>query len=191
MDYMGNESYWDKKFSERGEKLLSAENMLVENIGYFKEGAVLDIACGDGRNTIFLLENDFKVTAVDFSEIALERLSKFCEQKGYSVITKKVDLSDDNALKDLGVFDNIVINHYRLSKEILDNIYKIINKDGILFVNGFGHKHKVDNRIRKEDLIYSNDFTGLKPWFDLIKYVQNEDETGFFSTFIFKRNDKK
>ena len=191
MDYMGNESYCDKKFSERGEKLLSPESMLVENIGCFKKGTVLDIACGDGRNTIFLLENDFKVTAVDFSEKALERLNKFCELRGYSVITKKVDLSGDNALKDVGVFDNIVINHYRVSKEILDNIYKIINKDGILFVNGFGYKHKVDNRIRKEDLIYSSDFTGLKPWFDLVKCIETEDERGFFSTFIFKRNDKR
>jgi tellurite methyltransferase len=44
MEYMGNKEYWDEKFINRSNNLLSAEKSLVENISYFKNGTVLDIA---------------------------------------------------------------------------------------------------------------------------------------------------
>jgi hypothetical protein len=56
-----------------------------------------------------------------------------------------------------------------------------------LFICGFGHKHKVDCKIREEDLIQPSDFEDLKKSFDLIKYVENEDERGFFVTYIFRK----
>lgn len=74
MEYMGNKEYWDDKFANRNDKPLSPEKSVVENIGYFKMGSVLDIACGDGRNALFFTENGFKVTGVDFSSKALARL---------------------------------------------------------------------------------------------------------------------
>ncbi|MFA9376446.1 MAG: class I SAM-dependent methyltransferase [Lachnotalea sp.] len=62
----------------------------------FKKGSFLDIACGDGRNTLFLLENGFDVTGVDFSSKALERLQIFAKQNNYLVNTKQIDLSIAN-----------------------------------------------------------------------------------------------
>ncbi|NKF06854.1 class I SAM-dependent methyltransferase [Clostridium gasigenes] len=189
MDYMGNKDYWDEKFYRRGKDLFSPEKILVESIGCFKAGTVLDVACGDGRNTIFLLENDFKVTAIDFSEKALERLNKFSILHGHSVIVKQVDLSIKDALKDIGVFDNIVINHYRLSKEILNVIYRNINRGGILFINGFGANHKVDDKITKDDLIYENDFDEIKDYFELVNHIESTNGIGVFSTYIFRKNN--
>ncbi|MDK2584575.1 class I SAM-dependent methyltransferase [Romboutsia sedimentorum] len=187
MEYMGNKAFWDDKFINRKDSPLSAEKSIVENIMYFKEGSILDVACGDGRNTLFLLENNFKVTGVDFSAKAIERLKVFAKRNNYLVDTKLIDLSKQNSLNDIGVFDNILINHYRLSKDQLDEIERHLSDDGILFICGFGHKHKVDCKIREEDLIQPSDFENLKKSFDLIKYVENEDERGFFVTYIFKK----
>lgn len=80
MEYMGNKEYWDEKFANRGDNLLSPEKSLIDNIGYFKRGTILDIACGDGRNTLFLLKKGFKVTGIDFSSKALERLKMFAKK---------------------------------------------------------------------------------------------------------------
>ena len=52
MEYMGNEKYWDDKFSSRGDNLLGAEKAIVENLVYLKKGSVLDIACGEPSATI-------------------------------------------------------------------------------------------------------------------------------------------
>lgn len=187
MEYMGDDNFWDEKFASRSDKPLSPEKSLVDNIEYLKDGSVLDIACGDGRNSLFLLEKGFKVTGVDFSSKALERLKRFASRENYTVKTMKIDLSELDALSNIGVFDNIIINHYRLSKEVLANIHNYISDNGILFVCGFGHKHQVDSRIRKQDLIQPSDFEDIKESFELVEYSESKDERGFFVTYIFRK----
>ncbi|HAK43460.1 MAG TPA: SAM-dependent methyltransferase [Clostridium sp.] len=189
MEYMGNLEYWDEKFKNRSNKPLNPEKSLVENIKYFKNGSVLDIACGDGRNTLFLLENGFNVTGVDFSSKALSRLKTFANLKGYLVNTKQVDLSKPDSLNNIGIFDNILINHYRLNKEQLENIENHITDNGTLFICGFGHNHKTDSKIRKDDLIYSRDLEYIHKSFNLIKYVETQDNRGFFVTYIFSKKN--
>lgn len=187
MEYMGNKEYWDEKFNQRGDKPLSSETSLVDNFNLFKEGSVLDLACGDGRNTLFLLENNFKVTGADFSSKALQRLNQFVKNLNYSVKTKQIDLSIPNALVNVGVFDNILINHYRLNQENLGDIENYITDNGILFISGFGDKHKIDEKIREEDLIQASDFQILEKTFHLIKYTEYEDNRGFLVTYIFQK----
>lgn len=191
MEYMGDKKYWDDKFANRGDNLLDPEKSLVENIAYFKKGSVLDIACGDGRNALFLLKNGFKVTGVDFSSKALERLRKFAERNNHFVNTIQIDLIISNSLKDIGIFDNILINHYRLNKEQLEDVKNHITDGGILFITGFGYKHRVDSKIKKEDLIQPADFDHLKNCFELISYAEAQDDRGFFVTYIFRRIKKQ
>lgn len=187
MEYMGNQEYWDDKFIKRSDKLLEPENSLLENIKYLKEGSVLDVACGDGRNAIFLIKNNFRVTGIDFSSKALERLEMFAKMYNYNVCTKQIDLCLPNAFDNIGMFDNILINHYKLSKENINEIEKHLNYNGILFICGFGYKHKIDSKIRKEDLLNPTDFEGLFKSFELIKYIENEDDRGFIVTYIFRK----
>jgi len=187
MEYIGDVGYWEEKFTNRENKLLSPEKSLVENIGYFKKGTVLDIACGDGRNSIFLIENGFKVTGVDFSIKALSRLEMFVRENNFTINLKQIDLSKPNSLNSIGVFDNIVINHYRLNKEQLADVEKHTSDKGIIFISGFGHKHRVDYKIRKQDLIQPSDFEDMKKSFELVKYTESEDERGFLVTYIFRK----
>ncbi|WP_186429505.1 class I SAM-dependent methyltransferase [Clostridium sp. BSD9I1] len=187
MQFIGDKEYWEEKFACRGDEPLSAEKSLVENIKYFKKGSVLDVACGDGRNGLFLMENGFKVIGVDFSSKALERFKMFAERRKYILSIKQIDLSQGSSLKDIGIFDNILINHYKLSSEQLADIANHITDGGILFICGFGHKHKVDHKIKKEDLIQETDFIDIKKLFHLIKYIENEDDRGFFVTYIFRK----
>jgi tellurite methyltransferase len=187
MEYMGNKEYWDDKFENRSDKPLSPEKSIIENVGYFKKGSVLDIACGDGRNTLFLVEEGFQVTGIDFSNKALERLKRFAKRNNHFVHTKQVDLSEKKSLENIGVFNNALINHYRLSKNQLEYVGDCIADDGILFVCGFGWKHKVDTKIKKEDLIQQTDFEGLNKSFKLIKYSESQDDRGFIVTYIFKK----
>lgn len=187
MEYMGNKEYWEEKFENRNDNPLSTEKSIIGNFNYFKKGSLLDLACGDGRNTLFFLEKGFQVTGIDFSSKALERLNGFAKRNNYLVKTKQIDLSATNSLKHIGLFDNILINHYRLNRTQLKNIKNHITENGILFICGFGHNHKVDFKIRKKDLIQPSDFEDVKKSFELIKYIENEDDRGFFITYIFRK----
>lgn len=188
MEYMGNKEYWNEKFSNRGEKLLSPEISLVDNINFFKKGSVLDVACGDGRNSIFLLSKGFQVTGADFSSEALKRMKMFAENSNYAVNTVEVDLNLPNSLQSIGVFDNVVINHYRLNRRQLLEIKNHITDKGILFICGFGDKHRPDTRIRKEDLIQEADFEAIKVSFKLIRYIEKQNDAGYFVTYIYCKN---
>ena len=63
-------SEWNTFFEKRETKL-SPEKFLVSNWEMLNGPLILDIACGDGRNAIFLADRNFEITAVDFSDVAL------------------------------------------------------------------------------------------------------------------------
>ena len=46
---------------------------VVEEAADLPVGRVLDLACGEGRNALWLAGRDWQVTAVDFSPVALDR----------------------------------------------------------------------------------------------------------------------
>lgn len=184
---MGNRGYWDEKFANRSDKLLNPEQSLVDNINYLKAGTVLDLACGDGRNAIYLAEEGFEVTGVDFSDEALRRLESFAQRSNLAVTTKQGDLSLDHALKDLGIYDNIIVNHYRLNKKQLEGIHQHLTVSGTLFICGFGEKHKVDQKIRKEDLIQPDNFSHISKTLELVKYEEKENDIDFFVTYIYRK----
>ncbi|KLU66155.1 hypothetical protein DEAC_c21940 [Desulfosporosinus acididurans] len=113
----------------------------------------------------------------------------FARRNNHYVRTRELDLSISDSLRDIGSFDNIVINHFRLGREQLVEIKNHITDNGVLFICGFGYKHKIDSRIRKEDLIQQNDFDDLDKFFELINYSENEDDRGFIVTYIFRRRN--
>ena len=55
----------------------------------------IDLGCGIGRNTLYLVEQGYRVTAVDFAESALEKFHHTLEKSPYSdrVTLKQIDLA--------------------------------------------------------------------------------------------------
>lgn len=185
MTYMGDKDFWQSKFLLRGENRLSPEAGIVNYINKFKHGSVLDIACGDGRNSLFFLENDFKVTSIDFSEEALERLKTFSQVLAYPAKTYLRDLTYEDCLNDLGIYDNIIICHYRFKH--MNRISQHMKSKAILYVTGFGPKHICDEKIKKDDLIDPRDFNDLKEEFELLDFIENDDKRGSFVTYIYRK----
>lgn len=50
--------------------------------GIIPGGRLLDIGCGEGRHAIIAAKLGFKVTAVDYEPLALERARRFAKEKG-------------------------------------------------------------------------------------------------------------
>ena len=46
---------------------------------------VLDLGCGDGRNSLLPAEKGLQVTAVDISSTAIEKLERLTKERGLSV----------------------------------------------------------------------------------------------------------
>lgn len=159
MEYMGNRNFWEQKFLSRPDSQLPPETILIEDAAFFKEkGSVLDLACGDGRNALFLAGNGFEVTAVDFSEAALSRLKRFAEKERLTVYTQQIDLYCEENFDSLGNFDMIVCNHYRLLSKTAMQLKKHLTKNGILWINGFAECSQDNPAIRQSDMIVKEDY---------------------------------
>lgn len=66
---------------------------IVEEIPKLLEsGSVLDIGAGEGRNSIFLAERGFKVTANDISDVGIEKINKLAKEKGLNIQAEVNDL---------------------------------------------------------------------------------------------------
>jgi len=65
---------WDRRYAET-DLLWSAtpNRFLVTEVGDQAPGRALDLACGEGRNALWLAGLGWRVTAVDFSEVAIAK----------------------------------------------------------------------------------------------------------------------
>ena len=69
---------WDERYRSEGVKHSTPTPLLVETAQKLKPGRALDLACGTGRNAVWLAEHGWNVTAVDGSASAIEILQKLC-----------------------------------------------------------------------------------------------------------------
>jgi tellurite methyltransferase len=92
-------SGWDERYrsGERAaEDLETAPTpLLVETAKQLAPGRALDLACGSGRNALWLAERGWSVTAVDGSAAAIQILRGRASERGITLATKVADLEKD------------------------------------------------------------------------------------------------
>ena len=67
-------SAWDERYAAADLVWSAGPNQFVEaELAGLPPGRALDLACGEGRNALWLAERGWQVTAVDFSGVALEK----------------------------------------------------------------------------------------------------------------------
>lgn len=85
---------WDERFSQDGFFYGKEPNdFLRERFSIFKkQGQLLCLAEGEGRNAVFLAEQGFDVTAMDGSVEGFKKLAILAEEKKVTVKTQVADL---------------------------------------------------------------------------------------------------
>ena len=93
-DSMGREE-WNRRYA--GSELLwtaQPNRFLVAETRNLAPGRALDLACGEGRNAVWLAEQGWQVTGVDFSEVALEKAARLAQSRGVEGRWLQSDLVD-------------------------------------------------------------------------------------------------
>ncbi|MDH5391960.1 MAG: methyltransferase domain-containing protein [Gammaproteobacteria bacterium] len=97
-------------------------------------GSALDLASGLGGNAVFLAKAGYDVTAVDYSQVALEKLTRFAEVNKLAITTRLIDLESEPC--SLGCYDLIVVSYY-LQRKLFPAIFSAIKTGGLLFYQTF------------------------------------------------------
>jgi SAM-dependent methyltransferase len=99
-------------------------------------GRALDVACGRGRNTLWLAREGFDVTAIDRNPEAVAALNDRARAAGLAVAGVVVDLEAGDA--DLGrdAYDVIVVVHY-LHRALFPALLAALMPGGVLVYETF------------------------------------------------------
>lgn len=129
---------WDERYKEAGYFYGTEPNdFLKENFyNMTKNGNVLCIADGEGRNSVFLAGLGYKVTALDISEYGLEKAKKLAIEKQTSLATVCADINQ-YVLED-GYWDGIVVIFAHLPKAerlgMYNKIYAALKPGGCILM---------------------------------------------------------
>ena len=86
---------WDQKYAE-ADRLWGREpnRFLVAEVSDLPPGRALDLACGEGRNTLWLAELGWRATGVDFSQVAIAKAREQASEASLDVELVCADLLD-------------------------------------------------------------------------------------------------
>jgi SAM-dependent methyltransferase len=87
--------HWNRRYAGR-ELLWTAtpNRFLVAEAEELSPGQALDLACGEGRNAVWLAQRGWAVTGVDFSEIALDKAQRLASAGEVAVRWVHADLRE-------------------------------------------------------------------------------------------------
>ncbi|MGH8912095.1 MAG: class I SAM-dependent methyltransferase [Acidimicrobiia bacterium] len=129
---------WDDRYREKPLLWSHGPNRFVaEELAGINPGAALDVACGEGRNAVWLAEQGWTVTGVDFSAVALERAQKMASERGVDVTWVNADIT---AWYVGDVFDLVLVAYVHLFppefEELMRRATSWVAPGGRLFMVG-------------------------------------------------------
>jgi tellurite methyltransferase len=115
--------------------------LLRDHLSLFTDGLkdlpLLDLACGDGHNGLFLASRGFSVILADLSEDSLKQAEASASRLGVTVALRQIDLEkQDNNLFANDLFSAMLVFRY-LHRPLIPNIRNSLRKGGLLMYETF------------------------------------------------------
>jgi 2-polyprenyl-3-methyl-5-hydroxy-6-metoxy-1,4-benzoquinol methylase len=167
-------SEWDLRYAGRELVWTSEANrFLVQEAARLPPARALDLACGEGRNAVWLAERGWEVTGVDFSRVGLEKARQLEEARGVHADWIEADLLDYRP--EAQAFDLVLVLYLQVSEAqrtpILRNAAGAVAADGLFLLVGHdrsniehGHGGPQDPAVlyTAEDVVANLTGTGLR-----------------------------
>ncbi|MDZ7676192.1 MAG: class I SAM-dependent methyltransferase [Acidimicrobiales bacterium] len=141
---------WDDRY--RATELVwsaSPNQFVADRVAGITPGRALDVACGEGRNAIWLAEHGWDVLGIDFSPVAIDKARQIAERRADG-ITGTIDfrVGDVSELGGGDSFDLVLVVYLHLPEDemraVLADCAGITRAGGTLLVLG----HHVENLDR-------------------------------------------
>lgn len=121
---------WDRQHADspRTEQPSSFLREIIESDSWeIPRDRTLDIACGKGRNALFLAEQGFDVVAIDISSVALEEGRRRAREKSLSLSWQQADLEQIRLPENS--FD-LIVNFNYLQRSLIPQLKAALKSGG-------------------------------------------------------------
>ena len=129
---------WDERY--RATELVwgaGPNRFLVDEVTGLMPGTALDVACGEGRNAIWLAQNGWQVVGVDFSAVGLDKAHRLAAKSGVTVEWAQGDLT---TWEPPDTYDLVVVMYLHLPGDIRHSVFarmaKSVAPGGTMLVVG-------------------------------------------------------
>ncbi|HEX7228843.1 MAG TPA: class I SAM-dependent methyltransferase, partial [Candidatus Binatia bacterium] len=153
---------WDRQHAERQTEQDAAPFLreIFESQGWDVPAArALDIACGSGRNALFLAERGFEVTAVDISPVALAQGAERARKKSLSISWQQADL--ENCTLEAAAY-GLIVNIDYLQRSLMPVIKAALKVGGFVIFDTYlidqqtiGHPKNPNYLLQYNELLES------------------------------------
>lgn len=153
---------WDERY--RGEEFLLGTNpsqFLAERIEEVKRlcpgRKALDIACGEGRNSIFLARHGFSVTGLDISAVGIEKARQWAVREGLDCEFRLVNLEEYPIAE---AYD-LIINFNFLLRDLIPREVAALTPGGVILFDTILESPTAPVPHRKEFLLQPGELARL------------------------------
>jgi 2-polyprenyl-3-methyl-5-hydroxy-6-metoxy-1,4-benzoquinol methylase len=170
-------AFWSKVYIEGGENYFPFSK-LAKAIKDKKimPGKALDIACGEGFQSIYLAKKGFDVMGFDFSEKAISYAKDNAKKAGVNIKFILMDVSE--IIKFSEKFDFVLeygfIHHYPKERWLLhmENVSRILSKHGKYAITCLNKRRLLGDSRKRGGKIYTSSFDEvsnlLKKYFTIL-----------------------
>lgn len=140
--------FWNERYQGEAYVYGTAPNRFVrEQIDALPAGgSVLALGAGEGRNAVFLAEQGFDVTALDYAAVGLQKLRDLAAARGVTVETIQADVT---AWRPERTWDAVVVTFLHLPPEdrpaLYECIQQVLRPGGVLVAEWFRPEQVTDN----------------------------------------------
>ncbi|MBZ5608519.1 MAG: methyltransferase domain-containing protein [Acidobacteriia bacterium] len=124
---------WDRRY-RAGEQVFETPSALVERFAAsLPPGAALDLACGPGRNALYLAGRGWRVTAVDGSPVAIDLLRQRARGQKLDIDARVADLERGEFEIPASAYD-LICDCYYLQRSLIPAMQRGLSPGGMAIV---------------------------------------------------------
>jgi len=130
---------WNRKHASGEHHFAGRPNrFLVAEAEGLEPGRALDLACGEGRNAVWLAERGWQVTGVDFSDVGLAGARRLAADRGVEADWLEADLRE--YVPEEAAYDLVTVLYLQLPGDerctVLERAARAVAPGGTLLVVG-------------------------------------------------------
>lgn len=178
---------WNRRYAG-SELVWTAEpnRFLVAETAGLPAGRVLDLACGEGRNAVWLAGRGWHATGVDFSEVAIEKARLLAAERGVEAEWIVADVVDYRP--PARGFDLVIVFYLQVSEDVRrasvcaaadavapGGTFLLVAHDSANLVSGYGGPQDPAVLYRAEDVVADLDGFSIERAECVERRVQTDD----------------
>ncbi len=180
---------WNEKFSDKKVYLYEPIGFIRDNLSRIKKSKLLDLACGYGKNSVFLAENGFEITAVDISDKALQIFREEIIARGLKINLVQAEVRNFIGTLRPRTFDSVLISRFKPDNLIIGKIYEVLQPGGIFILVSLNIKHKTVNSqpFPEECYLQEKEFIDAHPGLEIELYEEFVFQGAYYNGYIFRK----